>query len=204
MAVPRSRRILRRIGLLTTLPVLTTALWLAAATPTVACSCAMLDTLAEYATPESAIFSGTAGRQDGRGVPVVVDTWFQGNGAAPLVYLAASSFGDGSSCGVSAPPPGTSWIWVTYLSAGGGDPATGLCSPSGQLGTPEGNALLAEATRTFRGTRLAEPTEPPQAVAPPLVPRGSEPVIVVGTIGLGLSILAGAIFLARRRSRPAA
>src|SRR4030095_10633071 len=47
----------------------------------------------EYATPDNAIFSGTAGILEARGVPVEVDTWFAGKGAAPVVYLAASSFG---------------------------------------------------------------------------------------------------------------
>ena len=200
MSAPRFRHIVRRVGLLTTLPLLTTAVWLMAAGPTVACSCAMPGPMQEYATPDNAIFSGTAGIKDARGVPVEVATWYSGRGAAPVVYLAASSFGDGSSCGTTAPTPGTSWIWVTWL-GDGGDPVTGLCSPAAQLGTPEGDAMVAEATRTFGGTPYAQATDPPGPAPSPLVPEGSEPAIVVGTIGLGLAIFAGAVLLARRRSR---
>jgi len=204
MAAPRFRHILRRLGLLTTLPVLTTAVWLLAAGPTVACSCAMPGSLREYATPDNAIFSGMAGPQDARGVPVEVDTWFVGTGAAPVVYLGASSFGDGASCGTSAPPAGTAWIWVAWLGDGSGDPVASLCSPHAQIGTPEGNAMLAEATTTFGGTPFAEATDPPGAAPSPPVPRGMEPVIVVGTVGLGIAIFALAALFARRRSRPAA
>ena len=204
MAAPRSRHILRRIGLLATLPVLTTAVWLLAAGPTVACSCAMPGSIKEYATADNAIFSGTAGPQDARGVPVQVDTWFTGTGAAPIVYLGASSFGDGASCGTSAPPPGTAWIWVTWIGEAGGDPIAGLCSPHAQVGTPEGNALLAEAEAAFGGTPFAGATDPPEAAPAPPVPRGMEPVIVAGTLGLGVAIFALAALFARRRSRPAA
>ena len=201
MSGPRFRRIVRRVGLLTTLPLLTTAVWLLSAGPTVACSCAMPGALREYATTDNAIFSGTAGLKDGRGVPVEVDTWFIGNGAAPVVYLAASSFGDGASCGTTAPTPGTRWIWVAWLDGGRGDPITGLCSPHAQLGTPEGDAMLAEATREFGGTPFAEATDPPEPAPSPVVPEGSEPAILVATIGLGLALFAGAVLFARRRSR---
>jgi hypothetical protein len=203
MSANRSRRLVRRVGLLTTLPLLTTAVWLLAAGPTVACSCAMSGPMQEYATPDNAIFSGTAGILEARGVPVEVYTWFAGKGAAPVVYLAASSFGDGAACGTTPPTPGTRWIWVTWLDGGRGDPITGLCSPQGQLGTTEGDAMLADATRVFGGTPFAEATDPPEPAPSPLVPEGSEPAIVAGTIGLGLAIFAGAVLLARRRSRPA-
>ena len=202
MSAFRFRRLVRRVGFLTTLPLLTTAVWLMAAGPTVACSCAMPGSMKEYATPDNAIFSGTAGLKDGRGVPVEVATWFSGKGAAPVVYLAASSFGDGAACGTTPPTPGTRWIWVTWLGEGG-DPVTGLCSPAGQLGTTEGDAMLADAVRTFGGTPIAEATGPPEPAPSPVVPEGSEPAIVIGTIGLGVAIFAGAVLLARRRSRVA-
>jgi hypothetical protein len=202
MSARRFRHSVRRVGLLTTLPLLTAAVWLLSAGPTVACSCAMPGSLQEFATAENAIFSGTAGLKDARGVPVEVDTWFIGSGAAPVVYLAASSFGDGASCGTTAPTPGTKWIWVTWMEGGRGDPISGLCSPHAQLGTPEGDAMLAEATREFGGTPVAGATDPPEPAPSPPVPEGSEPAIVVGTIGLGLAIFAGAVLLARRRSRP--
>jgi hypothetical protein len=64
--------------------------------------------------------------------------------------------------------------------------------------------MLAEATTTFGGTTIGGATDPPEAAPSPPVPRGMEPVIVVGTLGLGVAIFALAALFARRRSRPAA
>lgn len=185
---------------MTTLPVLTTAVWLMAAGPTVACSCAMPGPMDTYATADYAIFSGTAGPQDARGVPVRVATWFSGEGAAPLVYLGASSFGDSAACGTNAPPPGTAWVWVAYH-AEEGVLGSGLCSPHGQLGTPEGDALLAEATRVYGGVVLSDPSEPTDPAPSPPVPADLAPVILAGTIGLALVIFVGVALVARRRPR---
>jgi hypothetical protein len=197
MTAPRSRSILRRLSLLITLPVLTTAVWLTAAGPTVACSCVAPGPIEEYATPDNAIFSGTAGPMEARGVPVRVATWFSGEGAAPLVYLAASSFGDSAACGTNAPPAGSSWVWVAYRAEG--ELVSGLCSPHAQLGTPEGDALLADATEVYGGVVLSEPTGPPEAAPATPVPADMAPVILAGTIGLGLVIFLGVALLARRR-----
>ncbi len=145
----------RRLASLLSLAFLSTALWLTSAGPTFACSCAQPEPMAAYATADYAIFAGTAGPSDARGVPVRVAQWFSGKGAAPLVYLSAQSFTGEASCGISLPPAGTNWIWVTFLADGGRDPSTGLCNPHGQLGTPEGDALLAEATRDLRRHRPA-------------------------------------------------
>ena len=83
---------------------------------------------------------------------------------------------------------------------------TGLCNPHGQLGTPEGDALLADATKTFGG--IAPPgataTDPP-AAAPETPaetpPAGSElgGAIVLGTVGLAGALLLGVVLFARRR-----
>ena len=157
--------------------------------------------MAAYATADNAVFSGTAGPSDARGVPVRVGQWFSGPGAAAIVYLSAASFSGESSCGTGAPAAGTEWIWVTFVGERG-DLMTGLCNPHGQLGTPEGDALLADATKTFGG--IAPPgataTDPPEDA--PETPRvGSElgGAIVLGTVGLAGALLLGVVLFARRR-----
>jgi hypothetical protein len=206
-----SARSAHRLGLLILAASLSTPLWLTVAGPTFACSCVQAQPMAAYQTAENAIFSGTTGPSDARGVPVRVATWFWGKGAAPIVYLAKSSFGDSAACGTSAPPAGTEWIWVTYLPEGGGDPSTGLCSPHGQLGTPDGDSLLADATTTFGGAAPpgAVASDPPGAAAsdPPAtapetpLPREAGPPIVLLTVGLGFLVLLGVVVLAQRRPR---
>jgi hypothetical protein len=204
MAARSATRSARRLALLASTALLSTAMWLTAAGPTFACSCVGSQPMATYATAEYAVFSGTTGPSDARGVPVRVAQWFSGPGPAPIVWLAASSFGDGASCGTSKPAAGTEWIWVTWLPEDGGDPATGLCNPHGELGTPEGDALLADATTTFGG--VAPPgttaTDPPAtAPEPPNVSPDAAFPILVGTLGLGLVVLLGVVVVAGRRTR---
>ncbi len=203
----------RRLTLLASVAFLSIALWLLAAGPTVACSCVQPQPMAAYGTGDNVVFSGTAGPRDARGVPVRVATWFSGRGPAPVVYLAASSFGDGSACGTGLPAAGTDWIWVAFLPEGGGDPVTGLCEPHGQLGTPEGDAMLADAVATYGGAPATGPpgavsespassaTAPP-AGAPTSPAASSDPglPILLGTIGLGLAVLLVAVVIARRRT----
>lgn len=195
----------RRLAALLALAFLSTALWLTAAGPTFACSCVQPGPMAEYATADHAIFAGTAGPSDARGVPVRVSQWFSGKGAAPLLYLSAQSFTGEASCGTSLPPAGTNWIWVTFLPEGGGDPVTGLCNPHGQLGTPEGDAMLADATATYGG--IAPPgaaaTDPPEAApGSPAIPAEAGVPILLGTVGLAFALMFGVVLLARRRVRP--
>lgn len=192
-----------RLTILLSIAFLSMALWLTAAAPTLACSCVQPEPMAAYGTADNAIFAGTAGPSDARGVPVRVATWFYGRDAAPIVYLSAQSFGDSASCGTSAPPAGSAWIWVAFLPEGGGDPITGLCSPHGQLDTPEGDALLKDATATYGGTAPpgSTATDPPGA-APPDIPAEAGVPILVGTVGLGLGLLVGVVLMARRRVRP--
>jgi hypothetical protein len=197
----------RRLTFLVSIAFLSMALWLTAARPAFACSCVQPEPMAAYGTADHAIFAGTAGPSDARGVPVRVATWFYGRNAVPIVYLSAQSFSDSSSCGTSIPPAGSAWIWVTFLPEGGGDPATGLCSPHGQLGTPEGDALLKDATATYGG--IAPPgstaSDPPEAAPQsPAVPAEAGVPILLGTVGLGLALLVGVVLLARRRVRPEA
>lgn len=197
----------RRLTLLLSIAFLSMALWLTAAGPTFACSCVQPEPIAAYGTADHAIFAGTAGPSDARGVPVWVATWFHGEDAAPMVYLSAQSFTGEASCGTSVPPAGTAWVWVTFIPGDGGDPTTGLCSPHGQLGTPEGDALLKDATATYGG--IAPPgtttSDPPEAApASPAVPAEAGGPILLGTVGVALALFVGVVVLARRRARPGA
>jgi hypothetical protein len=184
---------------------------LGSAVPVVACSCAMPGPLAEAATADQAVFSGTAGLRQERGVPVEVERWFWGRGAAPVVWLAARSFGDGASCGIDTPPPGSRWIWLTWLPDDGGDPLAGLCSPHAMLDTPEGEAMLAEAIAAFSDrappSQPAEPTpEAPPPTAGPFDPAVADRDATVIAIGAAvtlasLGLFGGLVLLARRQSR---
>ena len=141
-------------------------LLIATARPAAACSCAGWQSMKEYATPDNAVFTGTAGLLQDRGVPVEVGRWLWGAEPAPIVWLAAASFGDSSSCGTTTPPPDSQWIWVGWRDGGGGDYLTGLCSPAAMLGTPEGDAMLDDAIGAFGGPSPPDPTIEPTPEAP--------------------------------------
>jgi hypothetical protein len=183
-------------------------LLLLGARPTVACSCAMPGPMQEYATVEHAVFTGTAGVLADRGVPVEVKEWLWGQGAAPVVWLTASSFGDSAGCGTNPPAPGSAWIWVAWLPGNNGDFGTGLCSPAGQLGTPDGDAMLEEALAVFdavepEGSAAPPPTsEPAPASVSPEPPADLSAFVVGGAAILGgLLLFGGVAIVARRQNR---
>jgi len=177
--------------------------------PVAACSCAMPGSLKESATAEQAIFSGTAGGRERRGVPVHVDRWFWGEGAAPVVWLAASSFGDGASCGTTPPIEGSRWLWITWRPGNNGDFGTGLCSPTHDLGTPEGQAVFAEAVAVFNGVAPPTPTEaaggeilePATTPDPAAAARDQAAITIIGGLLVGSLAMFGALILIARRSR---
>jgi hypothetical protein len=170
--------------------------------------------MADYATVEHAVFTGTAGVQAGRGVPVEVDEWLWGQGAADVVWLSASSFGDSAGCGVNPPTPGSTWVWVTWLPGNNGDFGTGLCSPAGDLSTPEGQAMLADARSAFAAVDPPASTpQPTRAPAAPEAPPEPEPaatstdtslIVVGGAVGLAtLALFGGLALVVRRQNRGA-
>jgi hypothetical protein len=181
--------------------------------PVVACSCVGFTSWKEAVTPETAVFAGTAGPRDARGVPVRVERWFQGQGAAPTVWLAGSSFngipGISNSCGIDPPPAGSSWLWVAYPGEGG-DFGTGLCSPAVDLATPEGAAVLKEADALFGGEApiIPDPTSgmtPDAGLATPGpadIARDQTALAVLGGLLLGsVALFGGVVLVARRSSR---
>jgi len=179
--------------------------------PVVACSCVGFTSWKEAVTPETAVFSGTAGQRQARGVPVRVERWLRGKGAAPTVWLSAGSFngnpGVSSSCGVNAPPAGSSWVWVAYPGENG-DLATGLCSPAADLATGEGRSMLQEAVAAFGGEAPLAPEPTPNATAdaapaqgPADLARDRMVVLILGGLLLGSLALFGGLVIVARRSR---
>jgi hypothetical protein len=179
--------------------------------PVVACSCVGFTSWKEAVTPETAVFAGTAGPREARGVPVRVERWFQGKGAAPTVWLAGGSFngipGISNSCGIDPPPAGSSWLWVAYPGEGG-DFGTGLCSPAVDLATPEGQAVLKEADALFGGeapiipdpTPGTTPDAGPATPGPADIARDQTAIGVLAALLLGSLALFGGVALAARRS----
>lgn len=191
-------------------------LLIATARPAAACSCAEIESMKDYATPENAVFTGTAGLLQDRGVPVEIDRWLWGAEPAPIVWLAAASFGDSASCGTTTPPPDSQWIWVAWRDGDRGAYLTGSCSPAAMLGTPEGDAMLDDAIAAFGGlsppTPTIEPTPeaPVPATAAPATAAPADPVapaqditglIVGGGVLLASLALFGGLALVARRSR---
>ncbi len=185
---------------------------LGSARPAVACSCAMFESMKDYATVDNAVFTGTAGLRTERGVPVEVGQWLWGAGAAPIVWLADSSFSERSSCGTTPPAPGTSWIWVAWRADNGADFGTGLCSPAQRLDSPEGAAMLEEAVAVFGAATPPEPIPEPTDAAPApsaapdgtAVTRDSTALLVAGGVLIAsLGLFGGLILFVRRQNRPA-
>jgi hypothetical protein len=181
---------------------------LAAPQAVVACSCVAPVSLAEYAGEETVIFSGTVAADDGNGVLFTVDTWFSGQGAAPVI-LVEGDFGDGASCGIGMRPAvGSSWLVVGWRPPAegpipeltGAPVSISICQPFVDLATPEGQALLDEAGTTFGG---GEPA--PSAVADGSGGPSTETLVAAGigaTLLAGVSVLAVALLVARRRGLP--
>jgi hypothetical protein len=142
---------------------------LTAPPPVFACSCAATDSLRDFADAEHAVFTGSPGVRQARGVPVTVDRWFWGVGAAPTVWLADENFPHpnvSSSCEIQAPAPGSRWLWVGWLPGNAGTIDVGLCSPAGDLSTEAGQQLLAEATKIFPEVAIPPPVAAPTAAPP--------------------------------------
>lgn len=174
--------------------------------PVAACSCATPGSIKEYAKPNNAVFTGTAGEHADRGVPVDVKQWLWPQDAPAEVWLSAASFGDSAGCGTTEPQPGTSWIWVTWRPENQGDFQIGLCSPAAPLDTPEGEQMLAEALAVFEVAPLpeasSEPTSAPQAPSDPEsagAGRDAGMLAIGGAVVLASLAMFGAVAMVARR-----
>lgn len=207
-AVPRL--VARSPGLLLVTAILAFVPQLALPGPTLACSCIGPQPLQQYAKDGSVIIAGRVVGRDAVGVQVVVDRWFAGTGAARAVWITGD-FGNGASCGVgSEPPVNSEWLWVAWRPEGEPGLQISICAPTGDLATPEGQALLAEAETTFGefGVVLPGSGGPVPASPDPTddVPAdgGGDPdralvIASIGVVGLGILVLGGVAVLARRR-----
>jgi hypothetical protein len=201
----------RSLGLLLVAALLALVPQLALPGPVVACSCIGPQPLEQYAKDGSVILAGRVVGRDAVGVQVAVDRWFAGAGAARAVWITGD-FGNGASCGVGAEPPVNSqWLWVAWRSDGEPGLSISICAPTGDLATPEGQALLSEAETTFGefgivlpGSGGPDPASPGPSddEGPDDGGTGGEAAVLVASLGvvaLGILVLGGVAILARRR-----
>jgi hypothetical protein len=155
-----------------------------------ACSCAMITMEDARNEPEAVVFSGVVDARDPRGYPVTVTRWFKGGGLIePRAWLHPAGFsltGGGADCSVPPLPVGTEWIFVAFKNED--LYSVGLCSPHAAIASADGQAMLAEAIRVFRGEQPVA-TSPPAAASPPPAPTPTTtaapatPVSLVETLG---------------------
>jgi hypothetical protein len=160
-----------------------------------ACSCIQPRPIAEYANePDTVILSGTVTAVgNDLGGTFRVERWFKGS--SDVVEIAIQG-GNGADCGLGL-SVGQQLVMVAYVSEGVLQPS--ICSPAGDLSTPEGVQLQAETVAAF-----GEGTAPGGADAPGggTSGGGGIPGIVVlgGAVVVGLlAIVAGASFVSGRR-----
>ena len=171
-----------------------------------ACSCAGPPPgLAEAAQRDQVtIVAGTVGRALPDRTPIEVDSWFHGAFPADFVWLSGGT-NSGTSCDIFM-TAGERRLFVLYggPSAPGANGlySTNLCAPGGAAGTPEGDALLAEAADTF-GTPQSPPTREPDPGPPagvdPSPSRADGIVWVAGALGVGILLFGLIVLIARRR-----
>jgi hypothetical protein len=179
----------------------TMALVLARPAPCLACSCVPPVSLAEAAarSPGLAVFVGrVVAMQDdattGGGLATVaVDGRFRGPLLPPSIV---ARYGGGGDCTIGMTVGERRLFTASLDERGAWFPA--LCDPQGVLGTPEGDALLAEAVRTFGP---AQPVGGPSSVPAAGLDLASIAVAVGAVVVLGTGLLVGLLVAGRRRGR---
>lgn len=180
--------------------------------PAVACSCVPpLDSLEMAAGDVTAtIFAATTGPTVGDQMQVVVTRWFRGQSIGGVAAVQIN-LGDGASCGMSPLPAGHGYLFMTYPSETSPH-ALSLCSPQGDLATPDGQALLARAVQLY-GAGAAPPGDSTPATVAPSAGYGDPTVIGLITsvvaglaplalvIAFALGLLGGVALILRRRTR---
>lgn len=169
-----------------------------------ACSCAWPPpSLAEVAARDQvSVIVGTVGQSLPDRTAIGVETWFHGAFPADVVWLTGGT-NMASSCDL---PLAVGQRWVLVLNGGpaapgaGGLYSAGSCDPHGELGTPQGNAVLADVIATFGS---GESPDPPEAEPPPPIDvsrwLGGGLVWVAAASGTGVLVLAAIVLAARRR-----
>ncbi len=192
-----------------------------------ACSCAGPPSMAELVPREGlALLIGTVGQRGPDVTPITVEGWFGQPDPPDLVFImSGESFG--SSCDLYV---GTNERWLlTLYRTREGPYDTSTCSPNGQLGTPDGDALVADAIAVFGAptsppppTPAPDPTRAPsgqpqpppssQPVAPEPEPETLSPIViepspllaqgliwVAAAVGVGVLLLGAITLVAPRR-----
>jgi hypothetical protein len=169
----------------------------------VACSCMPAVSFAEAVaqSPDLAVFVGTVSALQpdattGGGLATIeVEGTFRGP-ALPAAILARS--GNGADCGLPM-SVGERRLFTARVDEQG-TWAPGICDPQALLGTPEGDAALAEAEATFgplQPTASAPPLTSPESTS-----AGLDPV-VAGALAVGgpllVAIVAGVVVAIIRR-----
>ena len=197
------RASIRRLLAGATSLVLVLVAYLALALPVAACDCMAMEPMATYSgAPEWAIFSGTVQAPEAQGTPVLVTRWFQGEGAAGIVWVQGQWGIGGASCETPLPPAGTEWIFIA--SRFEGELAVNLCTPHAAVGSDAGAAMLADAIATFGDGGGAPPGASPPPAAP-AQPEGAgaaaiDPVpIIVGGGLVAVALIGGVLLFARTR-----
>jgi hypothetical protein len=170
----------------------------------VACSCMPAVTFAEAVaqSPDLAVFVGTVtalqpDATTGGGLATIeVGGTFRGP-ALPPAIIARS--GNGADCGLMMTVGERRLFTARVDEQGTWSP--GICDPQALLGTPEGDAALADAEAAFgplQPTASAPPLTNPEAAgaSPDPVVAG---VLAVGGLLLAVVVAGGAVYLARRR-----
>jgi hypothetical protein len=175
---------------------------LAGPLPARACSCVMpMPTIGEAATqPGTVVLAGVIGPQQPDRTPVQVDTWFSGPGVQEIVWM---SFGSQMTTSCD-PVVNVGERRLLVLSRQDEQLYSyNPCVQAGVIGTPEGDAALAEAQELFGGQPIATPapTPPPQIGDTPGLDAAR--VYVIGAVGVGVLLLVGVLLFATlRRRRP--
>jgi len=163
-----------------------------------ACSCiSPPDSLAEFAArPDVAIVAGTVGRALPDRTPIAVESWFHGPSPTDVVWLIGGT-NMMTSCDIFM-SAGERRLLV--LQAGDGSLySTNICLPGGVIGTPEGDALLADATAAF-GSGVAPPSAEPEAPAPiDIAPWLGGLGWVAALVAVALALFGVLALVARRR-----
>jgi len=159
-----------------------------------ACSCIPPQPIAAYANePDTLILSGTvtAMGNDLRGI-FRVERWYKGSSDVAEIPVQG---GNGADCGLGL-AVGQQLVMVAYVTEGVLHPS--ICSPSGDLSTPEGQQLQAETIAAY-----GEGTAPGGTETPDGDPPGGIPGIVLagGALVVAvIAIVAGASFISGRRA----
>lgn len=165
----------------------------------VACSCMPLVSLAEAVarSPELAVFVGRVIAVEGDpGMGGLATIEVEGRFRGPLLSsLVRVRHGSGADCTIGM-AVGERRLFTARLDEQG-IWFPGLCDPQGLLGTPEGDALLDEATEVLG---------PPQPAGGPPITEGEAgsahaPLIAAAAIAalIGIALVGGVALAARRR-----